>query len=291
MPGYISLHRDIQKHWLYEEERIFSRYEAWLDILMRVNHTEGKVTHGGTVEIIPRGSTIWSMGDMEKHWGWSNRKVKRFLICLEADQMLTVKSTTKKTYLTVINYDFYQDTNSNKAPPMHQQSTTEAFQKHTNNNVNNEKEEKPKASRKRVYDESDVAYRSAHYLYEQILTHSPDYKKPDLQSWADDMRKLIELDKKEPINIARVIEWAVKDSFWKSNILSASKLRLKWDTLSLQMNRGDGNAKSWRNARGHTEADYQAAQRDADLPTIIRPSGNQLSEVQRQRIDERIRNT
>lgn len=140
MPGYISLHRDIQKHWLYEEERVFSRYEAWLDILMRVNHAEGKVTHNGTVETIPRGSTIWSMGDMEKSWKWSNKKVKRFLVCLESDQMLSMRSTTKKTYLTVINYDKYQGSDVDKAPPKHHQSTTEAFQKHTNNNVNNDKE-------------------------------------------------------------------------------------------------------------------------------------------------------
>ena len=138
MAGYISLHRDIQKHWLYEEERVFSRYEAWLDILMRVNHAEGKVMHNGTVETVERGSTIWSMGDMEKHWGWSNRKVKRFLLCLEGDQMAVVKSTTKKTYITVINYGKYQGDVVDKAPPMHQRSTTEAFQKHTNNNVNND---------------------------------------------------------------------------------------------------------------------------------------------------------
>lgn len=137
MPGYISLHRDIQKHWLYEEERTFSKYEAWLDILMRVNHAEGKVTHNGTLEVVERGSTIWSMGDMEKHWNWSNRKVKRFLDCLVSDQMLSYKSTTKKTYLTVMNYDFYQSVESSKAPPMHQQSTADAFQKHTNNNDNN----------------------------------------------------------------------------------------------------------------------------------------------------------
>lgn len=134
MPGYISLHRDIQKHWLYEENRVFSRYEAWLDILMRVNHAEGKVTHNGTVETVLRGSTIWSMGDMEKHWGWSNKKVKRFLLCLEGDRMLSMKSTTKKTYLTVINYDKYQGSDIDKAPPMHHGSTTEAYQKHTNNN-------------------------------------------------------------------------------------------------------------------------------------------------------------
>lgn len=141
MPGYISLHRDIQKHWLYEEDRVFSRYEAWLDILMRVNHTEGKVLHNGKVEMVDRGSTIWSMGDMEHHWKWSNRKVKRFLDCLVVDQMLTYKSTTKKTYLTVVNYGKYQGDDEEEAPPKHHRSTAEAFQKHTNNNVNNENNE------------------------------------------------------------------------------------------------------------------------------------------------------
>ena len=125
MPGYISLHRDIQKNWLYEEDRTFSRYEAWLDILMRVNHAEGKVTHNGSVETVLRGSTIWSMGGMEKHWKWSNSKLRAFLKRLENDGMIAAKSTTKKTYLTVINYDIYQDITKEEAPPKHHQSTTE----------------------------------------------------------------------------------------------------------------------------------------------------------------------
>lgn len=134
MAGFISLHRDIQKHWLYEEERVFSRYEAWLDILMRVNHSEGKITHNGTLEVVLRGSTIWSMGDMEKHWGWSNSKVRAFLLRLKNDGMIEVKSTTKKTYLTVINYDKYQITSNEETPPKHHRNTTETYQKHTNNN-------------------------------------------------------------------------------------------------------------------------------------------------------------
>lgn len=140
MPGYISLHRDVQKHWLYSVDRVFSGYEAWLDILLRVNHTEGKVTHNGTLETVSRGSTIWSMGDMEKHWKWSNSKVRAFLKRLENDEMITVKSTTKKTYLSVVNYDNYQEIKKEEAPPKHHQNTTETPTKHTNNNVNNNKE-------------------------------------------------------------------------------------------------------------------------------------------------------
>lgn len=139
MSGYISLHRAIQKHWIYQEDRVFSKFEAWTDILMRVNHAEGKVMHNGKLETVQRGSTIWSLGDMETRWKWSNKKVKRFLDCLVSDQMLSYKSTTKKTYLTVENYDVYQCQPGAKAPQKHHEGTTEAFQKHTNNNVNNNK--------------------------------------------------------------------------------------------------------------------------------------------------------
>ncbi|MBB6672605.1 Replication protein O [Cohnella nanjingensis] len=289
MPGYISLHRDIQKHWLYEEDRVFSRYEAWLDILMRVNHAEGKTTHNGTVEVVPRGSTIWSMGDMEKHWGWSNKKVKRFLDCLERDQMLSYKSTTKKTYLTVINYDIYQGGEEPKAPPMHHRSTTEAFQKHTNNNVNNDNKEnkEPKTNRrKQVYDIDSIPFRSANYLYEQILVNSPDLKKPNLQNWANDMRKLIEIDKREPIQIARLIEWVSKDQFWSGVILSAESLRKNWDKLIVAMNRGDSNAKYGRRAKGYTAEDIAKATRDDDLAS----GGLQVSGLQGSWNDDHIRN-
>lgn len=178
---------------------------------------------------------------------------------------------------------------------MHHSGTTEAYQKHTNNNENNdnnEKQEKEKPiSRKRVYDESEVAYRSAKYLFDQINLHVKEIRKPNLQNWADDMRKLIESDGREPIHIARVIEWVVKDSFWSGNILSAKTLREKWDKLVIQMERGGSNAKPGRYARGHTDEDRQAALRDDDLANVIRPNFGEMSEVQRQRLEEYIRST
>lgn len=244
MSGYINLHRAIQKHWIYKEDRVFSKFEAWTDILMRVNHAEAKVMHNGALETVLRGQTIWSLGDMETRWKWSNKKVKRFLDCLVADQMLSYKSTTKKTYLTVENYDFYQSPQGVKAPPMHHEGTTEAFQKHTNKNdkeLNNDKERNKgnkTSSRKRsAYEPDSIPFRSASYLLEKIREHSPNVKEPNLQQWANDMRLLIETDKREPNTIASVIDWSTSNSFWQSNILSASKLREKFDTLQSQMNR------------------------------------------------------
>lgn len=50
----------------------------------------------------------------------------------------------------------------------------------------------------------------------------------------DAMRLLIERDKRSPDEIAHVIGWCTTDSFWKSNILSAAKLRDKYDQLRLK---------------------------------------------------------
>jgi hypothetical protein len=52
-------------------------------------------------------------------------------------------------------------------------------------------------------------------------------------SWVDDMRKLIETDKKTPQELKIVFEFLQKNDFWKKNIQSISKLREKFDTLIL----------------------------------------------------------
>jgi len=52
MRGWIKLHRKIQEHWLYQEKRKFSRFEAWIDLLMMMNHEDSKVILGN--EIIER---------------------------------------------------------------------------------------------------------------------------------------------------------------------------------------------------------------------------------------------
>ena len=60
--GWISIDRKIQEHYFWKEKRVFSKLEAWLDILLNVNHKEKKVvtdppketiTFGEMTRIIP----------------------------------------------------------------------------------------------------------------------------------------------------------------------------------------------------------------------------------------------
>lgn len=88
------------------------------------------------------------------------------------------------------------------------------------------------------YSSESVPFILAQKLKEYILSNNPNAKVPeDLQKWSKDIDLMIKRDKRTPNQIEQVIEFSQKDSFWKANILSAGKLRDKFDTLWLQKDR------------------------------------------------------
>ncbi|MFB9860888.1 DnaD domain-containing protein [Salinicoccus siamensis] len=109
MTGWISLHRCIEDHWLFQEKRKFSKFEAWVDLLLMVNHKDNKVMCDNELIRVERGQRITSMRQLGERWGWSRTKVDGFLKLLESDGMILTEKDTKKTLLTVINYDVYQN--------------------------------------------------------------------------------------------------------------------------------------------------------------------------------------
>jgi len=56
----------------------------------------------------------------------------------------------------------------------------------------------------------------------------------DLGKWAEVIRLACERDNRTPDQLREVFDWAHFDDFWRANILSASKLREKFDQLALQ---------------------------------------------------------
>jgi len=109
MKGWIKIHREIQDHWLWNERREYSRAEAWIDILLTVNHAESKVMIKGHLYTVKRGQSVNSLETWAKRWNWTRGRVKRFLELLKNDSMIEIKTDTKTTQLSVCNYDSYQD--------------------------------------------------------------------------------------------------------------------------------------------------------------------------------------
>lgn len=105
--GWIKLHRSLEhsKLWLSEP---FTRGQAWVDILILANHKGGHIRVSGQRIDIARGECGWSEANLAIRWRWSRGKVRRFINELECDQMLTKKTNTRTTILTICNYDKYQ---------------------------------------------------------------------------------------------------------------------------------------------------------------------------------------
>ncbi|CAC6967015.1 Phage protein [Staphylococcus aureus] len=148
MTGWISIDRSIQNHWLFKEKRTFSKFEAWIYLLMEANHSEAKVPIGNQIVTVERGQRLTSILTLSDLFNWSRFKVKTFLDLLESDGMLEVKTTNKFSVITVVNWAIYQSMeensdskNDNKSTTNGQQinnkSTTNQQQINTNKNVKN----------------------------------------------------------------------------------------------------------------------------------------------------------
>jgi hypothetical protein len=109
MSGWIKLHRSIKDHWLYTEDRVFSKFEAWNDILLSVNFADAKQVIKGKIYNIKRGESTMSLETWAKRWNWDKSKVRRFLTLLQSDGMIVVNSDNITTHLSVCNYASYQD--------------------------------------------------------------------------------------------------------------------------------------------------------------------------------------
>ena len=151
--GWIKLYRKVKDHWLWKQDRVFSEFEAWIDILLSVNHAPAKISVGGQLIEVNEGQLLTSIAKLSDNFKWSRKKVSRFLDGLEHDQMLSQERTSKYTLLTVMNWAFYQQLTADEEHQKHIKSTTEAHQKNirgtseahqknTNKNVKNDKNDK-----------------------------------------------------------------------------------------------------------------------------------------------------
>lgn len=139
--GWVSIHRSIQDHWLYDD-RPFNYSMAWIDMVLSCNHSDNKILFNRNPITIERGQMLTSIRNLADRWGWGRDKVARFLKLLESDGMIIKESDSKRTLITLVNYDFFQGCAfENRTVNGHRSDTdkaTDTAQTIMNNNVNNE---------------------------------------------------------------------------------------------------------------------------------------------------------
>lgn len=108
MEGWISLHRKIQEHWIWENPVYL---KGWIAILMHVNHADTKVLINSQLVDCRRGQSLLSVDNWCDILGkrWTRQKVRTFFELLKKDSMINTENLRKTTRLTVCNYDKYQN--------------------------------------------------------------------------------------------------------------------------------------------------------------------------------------
>ncbi|HBR33660.1 MAG TPA: hypothetical protein DD734_03435 [Firmicutes bacterium] len=198
-------------------------------------------------------------GWQEQFKFWSISTIRRTIkSCI--DQGLVVDGNFNKlkqdnTKWYTINYDNVDLVSSDRPPVQNEQTDCSGWidpSAHNEQTVTREYTEttteirsssQVSATVPKTFPKESKEYKLAAVLRTKILENLPNARVPPdteegLHKWAREIDLMVRRDGRDPNEIHKVITWCQNDPFWLSNILSTRKLREKWDTLVLQMQRG-----------------------------------------------------
>jgi len=243
--GYFPLYRKFQDHPFWKEKRVFSKAEAWIDLLWEAQHNEfpEEVLIGLKILICNYGESLKSIRTWGKRWRWSEKKVWNYFQLLKKMRQIDTDNETVTTRLTILNYKQYDPRKMKKETEKEtvgkQSGNSRETRGNTDKNVKKDKNVKNdnKVITTTSEEKNHIPLRLSKKLFSLILQNDPEAKAPNFEKWSEDVEKLIRIDHRTPDQIYHVIQWTQQDDFWKSNILSASKLREQFPQLWLKANK------------------------------------------------------
>lgn len=273
MSGWIKMHRKINNSEIFSDPELF---RLWTIVLTNASYKKKNIVmNGSSIELQPG---EWVVGRKSLYETYNeNIKPKNrvkdttlwnWLKKLASMEMITISSKKMFSIVTIENWDEYQGEEENDADnessehgagenppsladyretpeedPEEEERGILSMDKHLEKSEESKKSKPKKSSKDYVYTREDVELKLAGRLFYFMKQNNPKAKEPDPQKWADKFRLMIERDKRDPEDIALVIDWSQADDFWMVNILSPEKLRKQFDRLYMQMEKGRGKTK------------------------------------------------
>ena len=108
----------------------------------------------------------------------------------------------------------------------------------------------PLTQKKKSKPPSQEACRLAALLKSEIFRNKADYRVTPEQErkWSTTAQRMLDIDKREPQQIADLIRWVQRDEFWMANVLSMDTLRERFDQLALKREHSNSNGRAQRKA-------------------------------------------
>jgi hypothetical protein len=167
MGGFIKLDRKFFDNFLWSEARIFSKAEAWIDLIQLARFEASTELINGKAIELQRGEIPISRRYLELRWNWGSTKVSNFLHTLATLGMTNQRQCEGQTILLLVKYGLFNDKQTNGKPqtkPTANQRQT--IDKPSTNQYKEYKEGKEFKERKEVCEEEN---------FSNFQAHTPDF--------------------------------------------------------------------------------------------------------------------
>jgi len=235
MSGWLKLHRSLQDSSISAHPEYLA---VWVHLMLRAQYSASECVIGRQVVKLSIGQLVFGRIKFSSEIGVSENKVRAALDVLKSLNMITIKSMSKFSIISITNWQKYQEDNQQitteqPAPHQHFTSTSPAP-----SHIQESKEGKESKELKILISEnkfSDEDKKCAEWLSGKLLEFIPDCKQPNINGWAEHVRKMRELDNRDHKDICQIWLWCRKDSFEAANVQSPEKLRKRYDQLKAKM--------------------------------------------------------
>lgn len=260
MSGFITLHRKLLEWEWYSD---INTKTLFIHCLLKANW-EDKNWRGIDIK---RGSFVTSNQALSKETNLTIQQIRTSIFKLTKTHELNIQTTNKYTLLTVVKYEDYQaqeKQSTNKQQTNNKQTNKQVT---TTNNINNKQlnnnnilnnsllseikisDDKKfflfKNNSTEISEEKMLYFKTALYFQELFIKNLKDKNSPITQvenakykSFVEPIRLMIEKEKVTTKQLRDAYDYlnSPEGEFWKSNILSTSKLREKLPVLLAKKN-------------------------------------------------------
>jgi YesN/AraC family two-component response regulator len=261
--GYVLLPRKIIDSEIFKKPPLYLK--VWIYLLQIAQHADYKQLERGQLrtsipEIIEACS--WYVGyrkeqptkdQIHKILDWMRNSYEASDEDDRVGAMITTTRATHGLLVNIDNYSFYQDPKNygSSSESISEKETAATREKSQPDNINNKaKKMKNKinnTSQKNKFSEDSIEIILSKELFSCMKNNNPGAKEPNFQTWAKSMDLMLRRDNRTIKGIQDMINFSQNNSFWMGNILSAAKLREKYDQLYIQCTKGKQPAnEDWR---------------------------------------------
>ena len=255
--GFILLSRNIIESEVFASQKLL---KIWVWCLCKSNFKDRsvplKIGRGETIVKVSRGSFIFGRHKAEEELFIDGSTIYKAIKQLEKLEMISIVSNNQYSIVTVNKYNEYQDSESykvaTKEQPSNNQVTAEEQPRNTtntlkqdnkdnkDNNINNSLLSEIKISDVEI---SQVIYFEIALAFQNLFIKNlkeknapaANQEKAKYKAYVDPIRLMMTVDEVTKEQLTKVYKYlgSIEGEFWKSNILSTSKLREKFQQLLL----------------------------------------------------------